>query len=505
MHRQCFSIVCVGLLAGTAISLAGNTSPPLDDALHPPVASSSSAAVMSTDAAEAAPRAAAISGFLGDAVDTDELPAGQRWQAPVAAPSFGPGFGDARIGAPRTDALKGSLDFDAQTGHLFAAVLWGDNIWTVNISIDHGQTWTETYSWVIAGLNGDELRVRRFDVTTGLVDIGFGFHVLVTEAIGFSDVSAATNADDYDNRLYVSGIQNDNQIRWFWNVLDTVFFESSPVGISADRSLDMHWNESFSTWYLYLSYLGTDGNVHVLRRQSGAWDADMTVATDAAFFADVAVSAHDETVIVGYEFPGTNAQGIKYQISYNSGDSWNYGVLADPPVGSSGCLKVHLTARGGIGTAVIHGEEVGQPDPLWFVRRAGYSPGGWTTPQAVADHDLYTGTPMVMNWIPPFAGRTWAYGGIYTAGETQAEGAYFLRVPSNCLADIIGPNLVPDGNVDALDFLRLIAQWGSPCTLPPCDADITGPNLVPDGNVDALDYLMLIAQWGSPGNCPPSP
>jgi hypothetical protein len=59
-----------------------------------------------------------------------------------------------------------------------------------------------------------------------------------------------------------------------------------------------------------------------------------------------------------------------------------------------------------------------------------------------------------------------------------------------------------DSNVDALDFLRLIAQWGSPCT-GPCDADITGPDpFVPDGNVDALDYLVVISQWGNPGNCP---
>jgi hypothetical protein len=55
--------------------------------------------------------------------------------------------------------------------------------------------------------------------------------------------------------------------------------------------------------------------------------------------------------------------------------------------------------------------------------------------------------------------------------------------------------------VDALDFLLLIGQWGSPC-VGSCEADITGPAAMPDGNVDSLDYLALIAQWGSPGNCP---
>jgi hypothetical protein len=73
--------------------------------------------------------------------------------------------------------------------------------------------------------------------------------------------------------------------------------------------------------------------------------------------------------------------------------------------------------------------------------------------------------------------------------------------PPDCLADITGPKGESDGNVDALDYLLVIAEWGTPCG-GTCAADITGPAEVPDGNVDALDFLLLIAQWGSPGNCP---
>jgi hypothetical protein len=73
---------------------------------------------------------------------------------------------------------------------------------------------------------------------------------------------------------------------------------------------------------------------------------------------------------------------------------------------------------------------------------------------------------------------------------------------ATCAADIDGPGGEADGNVDALDFLLLIAQWGSPC-VGSCEADITGPSpLLPDGNVDSLDFLLLVAQWGNPGNCP---
>jgi hypothetical protein len=85
-----------------------------------------------------------------------------------------------------------------------------------------------------------------------------------------------------------------------------------------------------------------------------------------------------------------------------------------------------------------------------------------------------------------------------TSPDTNGNG-----VPDECeqcLADLTGPGGAPDGNVDALDYLYLIAQWGTPC-MGPCDADITGPALVPDGNVDALDFLLLIVQWGTPANC----
>jgi hypothetical protein len=72
---------------------------------------------------------------------------------------------------------------------------------------------------------------------------------------------------------------------------------------------------------------------------------------------------------------------------------------------------------------------------------------------------------------------------------------------SGCAGDITGAT-GPDGNIDSLDFLMLIGQWGSPC-VGSCEADITGPvPFTPDGNVDSLDYLLLISQWGSPAVCP---
>jgi hypothetical protein len=70
-----------------------------------------------------------------------------------------------------------------------------------------------------------------------------------------------------------------------------------------------------------------------------------------------------------------------------------------------------------------------------------------------------------------------------------------------CPADITGPSGGPDGNVDALDFLVLISQWGMSCEAG-CIADFNGAfEGVPDGVVNALDLLMMIAQWGTPAIC----
>jgi hypothetical protein len=128
----------------------------------------------------------------------------------------------------------------------------------------------------------------------------------------------------------------------------------------------------------------------------------------------------------------------------------------------------------------------------------GNTPGPFTwasTPQLVAD---------VQAWVDdPSSNHGWMIRGDEATAFSSKKFASHENTP--CTADIAGPAGpgFPDGNVDSLDFLTLIAQWGSPGNCDgTCEADITGPAAVPDGNVDSLDYLLLIAQWGSPGNCP---
>ncbi len=65
-----------------------------------------------------------------------------------------------------------------------------------------------------------------------------------------------------------------------------------------------------------------------------------------------------------------------------------------------------------------------------------------------------------------------------------------------CPADFTGPGGLPDGVVDVIDLLLLLALWN----LTGC-ADFTGSTPgVPDGVVNVVDLLGLLAAWGP---CPP--
>ncbi len=89
--------------------------------------------------------------------------------------------------------------------------------------------------------------------------------------------------------------------------------------------------------------------------------------------------------------------------------------------------------------------------------------------------------------VYPMEGPTWPYpcDTLYNCTLTDITGP-------DCPADITGADGAPDGEVDVLDLIVVLARWG---TADP-DADITGPAGEPDGVVDVLDLVQLLSAWG---------
>jgi hypothetical protein len=131
-------------------------------------------------------------------------------------------------------------------------------------------------------------------------------------------------------------------------------------------------------------------------------------------------------------------------------------------------------------------------------------------PLSLAYHQSFSGSTLqsldILDAVRPYPANEqltfdWAVDDqLLSVAELHPVSVTLAVESQHCPADISGPNGAPDGTVDAIDLLRLVAQWGGGCT-GLCTADISGALGGPDGNVDAMDYAAMIAQWGGSGNC----
>jgi hypothetical protein len=405
-----------------------------------------------------------------------------------------------------------SLDFDEQNGNVFSVVRWGSTTatayWTVNLSTDGGTTWAETYSWgstvgiidvdgvvvddylyvayVAGGATSNEGRMRRCLVSTGAVDGGYGFHTIVDAGANtIEEVALASNADDYDNRIYYFAIQSNDVLRYFWDAADdgTTFTDGgSPAVANAEFGLDATFDYSAPSGtcvdFLYVSYSGNDGNIHVLGRDETTW-TDWSVESGAGSYRTTAVSAYEDTIICAFEYPYTDGTGIRYRISYNCGDSWGVGTIAVPD-GTTvfGYFEPDIDARDGDGTAIIYQAEAGELDPMYYRTRAGFAPGAWSDPALFSDYDVYTGSDTAMNYLPPLAGEMFSHGAMYISLDPDFRTPYFDRPGA------------AGGACD--DTTPPVIEIDAPTTLScACDlVDITGSVDDPDGTYagDRLEY-----------------
>jgi hypothetical protein len=360
---------------------------------------------------------------------------------PGLLPATEIGGGDVRIGAADgdTNARSAIYDFDSTTGILYAVIEWSGS-WTFNISTDGGATWNRRYryncsqglaavdmtfsgAWVYVGYTcsisgqSDLAKMRRFALDTGDLDPGYtsgGHEVADTGPPTVAEIALETFIDSDGEEVFFTLIQSDGQVRTFWDLSTdgTQFSEASLNVFDAQGGLDVHRNQDFETYSLFLSVVNEGGSNIEVWRYDGAW----TFSTDFAYNGDQsrsAVAAHGDQVVVGYLAPGSHGQGLHYRQSTDAGATWTPGMsIAEPAAGEGDFLDLDITARGGNGLAVVYNLEAGDTDLSLFQYKPSFAPGPWTGPRSFNDFDSVTGLPIALNPAP--AGR---YGVVYVGGE----------------------------------------------------------------------------------------
>ena len=357
---------------------------------------------------------------------------------PGLLPATEIGGGDIRIGS-ESNARSAILAFDPGTLNLFAVIEWTDG-WSFYISTDGGDTWEHHYrnpcsqgydgldmvvsgTWVYVGYTcsnsglASRAKMRRFALDTGIQDTGYtsgGHEVIDTDPQTIVDTSVETFVDIDGEKVFYALIQSDGLVRTFWDFsTDGTQFSEVPLNVfDAQGGLDIHRNQDFDTYSLFLSVVNEGGSNIEVWRFDGAW----TLATDFAYNGDQsrsAVAAYDDQVAVAYLASESHGQGLRYRHSTDAGDTWSPGMLiAEPTAGAGDFLDVDMTARGGEGLAIVYNLEAGESDLSLFQYKPSFAPGPWTGPRSFNDFDSVTGLPIALNTAP--AGQ---YGVIYVGGE----------------------------------------------------------------------------------------
>ncbi len=383
--------------------------------------------------------------------------------AGLATAAMAAGGTDVRIGT-RADGRIACLDFDAATGYLFAVLCWGAGTggqayWTAHRSTDGGATWSETtafgsssgivevsatvvggyvYVGYILGGAPSEFRLRRCLVPSGSLDGGYGYQVVLDAgAATFEEICVVSNAQSSDNRIYCFAIQSSDSLKMrLDDAADgTTFSDLSPPVADAETGLDATWNHGYADHFLYVCYVATDGRIRAQSRGATWTGHNLASASGVVHRYGVSISAYEDNVICAYESAMENGRGIEYRISYDAGVVWSTGYLATPDGATvSGYMCPDVDAHDGHGTAVVYQAEVGEPDPVYYQKRAGYQPGGWETRQQFNDHDVSTGSWLTLSDVPVLGTTCFSHGAVYFNG-----GIPYFDLPVLGTADVTPP------------------------------------------------------------------
>jgi hypothetical protein len=299
--------------------------------------------------------------------------------------------------------------------------------WWVYMSTNGGLSWSETYSWGAAYCfytadaaefsngyvyitygSGTDVRVRRVDENTGLVDNGFGYKVVYTTADTVLEANIEPNRYN-GSQLYVSSIDRSGALRYaFSDAQGSTWTSADPSISDAAGGLDMDYGYMNGAQHLlWLSYLNTANKLCAAARTSGAWELHTNLDGVYGAYPSTAIAMRGDTVLVAStrQVSG-NEMYVIYYITYDDGNNW-YG---NAPVGTTDSTNhPDVTPRGDQGWQMAYIEyHTSGPEHIGYTTRT-YSSGTWSTPVFLSEHDAF-------RWCRPsidYLGTANAYGVVY--------------------------------------------------------------------------------------------
>ena len=355
-----------------------------------------------------------------------------------------------RIGA-REDVIRTVLEPDADTGNLFAVLRYDDgtdDCFSVNLSIDGGATWTETYEHrtsleldddIGATIVGGSLyvsyvsvaavhsaRLMRFRNSDGEQDPVYGAHTVFNAQVAdtINDVKVCSNVDSFDDHLYFFAISED-VLKYFWSDEDggagTEPWHVVATGVSnACCGLDVTANKNahLGTGYNPIAaFRGTDWELF-LWRYDGMAPEQIELDDPIYSYPDgqVSISASEDEFVLTYWRQSYEA---KTCVSHSAGGGMGCEVVQLGGYGYYG----DLSARHGAGFAMVYSRD---NDPCEY-RRRDYV-GAWSAPQPCSDVDLDSSSWLTLEALPPYGELD--YGGVLISSDGVPSAApYFFRAP----------------------------------------------------------------------------
>jgi len=343
------------------------------------------------------------------------------WKQPVPA-TLTKYYPDSLI-SNRTDGQTLALAYHRATGNIFAMVVWSVG-WSLHMSTDLGETWSEThywgtytaradmdvagdYLWVGYTSTGDSYntsRFRRFFADTGSQDAVYDFHIVGDEGTNtMTEIAVVGNGPDNDDRIYMAYlVAETDSIHFWWDDLGGTSFTEIPTSITdASSGLDMVWNPFTSSNYRrWISYHANDGRVRLVRSSGSTWNNEISYSFTGVSRRS-ALAAFGDHIFCAFECesePGKT--GTCYLESQDAGvGSWIYNDAYWPTGTEVSGYSPDFAVHSGIAAAAVFSSETGAIDDVYFVTRNGGPFEPWTDPTWYNTYDHFSGDETYIEWI----------------------------------------------------------------------------------------------------------